>query len=85
MKKIRKAPSYRIHGSSNLIGIQDKKEHARKKRIFQHGFSTVALRRHEPKVIREIEIFCDVIGSCDQQQGISTGWSEAKDANLWCK
>jgi hypothetical protein len=75
-----------VHGPGNLIGIQDKKDYAKKKRIFQQGFSDTALRRHEPKVIKEIDVFCDtVLQNKTTREASSGGWAEAKDMNIWCK
>jgi cytochrome P450 len=82
---VRKSPSYQVHGRGNLLGIQDKKDYAKKKRIFQQGFSDTALRRLEPKVIREINVFCDKMTENESSKEGTGGWSKAKNINLWCK
>lgn len=85
VKKIAKSPSYVVHGPGNLIGIRDKKDYAKKKKIFQQGFSDSALRRHEPTMIKQIDIFCKVLldepGKPPRKPG---EWTEAKDMNSWC-
>jgi hypothetical protein len=84
-----KAPSYIIHGQGNLIGIQDKKDYAAKKKIFQLGFSDAALRKHEPKVIHEIETFCEKMvenkSSKDETDETDDGWTTPKNMNEWSK
>jgi hypothetical protein len=84
LKKVVKAPSYKAHEEGNLIGIRDKKEFATKKKIFQLGFSDAALRKHEPKVIREIEIFCDKLVENDgSDHALADGWTGPKNINAW--
>lgn len=81
--KFKKAKSYDSHGIGNLLGIQDKKEYAKKKKIFQHGFSDTANREHEPKMIEEINTFVEKIAESESGKS-SGGWSEPKDMSLWC-
>ena len=81
LKNVRKSDSYQVHGPGNLIGIRDKKDYAKKKKIFQQGFSDTALRRHEPKVLREIDTFCSKM----VEDAPAGGWSSAWDMNRWCK
>ncbi len=88
LKNIRKSPSYVVHGPGNLLGLRDKKEYAKKKKIFSPGFSDAALRRYEPTVIKEIETFCEKMIEVDptQHAGDSkNGWSPARNVSTWCK
>jgi len=80
-----KAPSYDVHGPGNLIGIQDKKDYAAKKKIFQLGFSDAALRKHEPKVIHEIETFCEKLTEDESSKEQTDGWTLPKNMNAWSK
>jgi hypothetical protein len=84
MKKVKKSKSYLVHGMTNLIGIQDKKEYARSKKIFQQGFSDTANREHEPKIIREIDTFIEKISENETPEKIPDGWSNPKNMTLWC-
>lgn len=81
--KFKKSKSYDSHGIGNLLGIQDKKEYAKKKKIFQHGFSDTANREHEPKMIEEINTFVEKIAENESGKS-SDGWTEPKDMSLWC-
>ena len=74
-----------IHGKGNMLGIRDKSEHSRKKRIFCLGFSDSALRNHEPKVLEMINLFCENIGDSSSNKKNSDGWSTAKDMTGWCE
>ncbi|OWP05009.1 cytochrome P [Marssonina coronariae] len=85
-RKVKKSKSYMVHGQGNLLGIQDKTEYARNKKIFQQGFSDTANREHEHKFIPVINTFVDKIS----ENGIQTyvegqgGWTEPKNMALWC-
>ncbi|KAL3421802.1 cytochrome p450 [Phlyctema vagabunda] len=84
-KKIKKADSYEIHGEGNLIGLRDKKHFARFKRIFSQGFSEAALREHEPKVLKQIDTFCEkvLLDESAEGEGKSSGWSSYKNMSEW--
>jgi hypothetical protein len=69
---------------TNLIGIQDKKEYTKVKKIMQPGFSDSANREHEPKVIREIETFIEKISENETSEKATDGWSNPKNMTLWC-
>jgi hypothetical protein len=84
MKKVKKAHSYTAHGTTNLIGIQDKKEYAKQKKIMQQGFSDAANREHEPKVVKEIDIFIEKISENETPGKSTDGWSNPKNMTLWC-
>ena len=84
MKKVKKAKSYMVHGPGNIIGIQDKKAFARKKRILGQGFSDAALREHEPKVLEHIKSFCEKVSDVEFESE-SRQWSTARKMTLWCK
>lgn len=81
--KFKKAKSYDSHGIGNLLGIQDKKEYAKKKKIFQHGFSDTANREHEPKMIEEIDTFVEKMVE-DEGSENAGAWTKPKDMSLWC-
>lgn len=67
-----------------MIGVRDKRHYARLKRIFSQGFSDAAIREHEPKVLGQIEAFCEKLS--DGSDGKSeSGWGGVKDMTLWCK
>lgn len=83
-KKVKKAQSYTVHGLTNLIGIQDKKEYAKQKKIMQPGFSDSANREHEPKVIREIGTFIEKISENETAEKGTGGWSGPRNMTLWC-
>ncbi|RDW62507.1 hypothetical protein BP5796_10809 [Coleophoma crateriformis] len=83
-KKIKKGPSYVMHGPGNLIGVRDKKYFARLKRIFSQGFSDSALRDHEPKVRKQIDIFCNRMEDEQALEKGSSGWTLAKNMSKWC-
>ena len=84
-KKVKKAQSYKVHGMTNLIGIQDKKDYAKQKKIMQPGFSDSANREHEPTMIRTIDIFIDKISENETPEKSIDGWSNSKNMTLWCK
>lgn len=84
MKNVKKAHSYNVHGTTNLIGIQDKKEYAKLKKIMQQGFSDAANREHEPKVIREIDTFIKMISADENPGNSADGWSSPNNMTLWC-
>lgn len=84
MKKVKKSKSYLVHGMTNLIGIQDKKEYARSKKIFQQGFSDTANREHEPKITQEIDTFIEKISENETPGKTPDGWSNPKNMTLWC-
>jgi hypothetical protein len=81
---VRKADSYVVHGPGNLIGIRDKKVYAKKKKVFQPGFSDASLRLHEPKVIGQIDIFCEKVLEHEEPGKASTDWTEPKNMVDWC-
>jgi cytochrome P450 len=83
-KKVKKAESYIVHGKTNLIGIQDKTDYARCKKIFQQGFSDTAIREHEPKVIQEIDTFIEKISENETLDGLTDDWTNPKNMALWC-
>lgn len=85
MKKTQKSKSYKVHGNTNLIGIQDKKQYAKQKKIMQQGFSDSANREHEPKVIREIDTFIEKISENEIPSKDNDGWSNPKNMTLWCE
>ena len=85
MKKVKKSKSYHVHGDTNLLGIQDKKFYANRKKIFQQGFSDTANREHEPKVIKVVDIFIEKISENETPGETSDGWTNPKDMALWCK
>jgi hypothetical protein len=85
MKKIKKSKSYQVHGNTNLIGIQDKKQYAKQKKIMQQGFSDAANREHEFKVIREIDTFIEKISENETPDNNTDGWSNPKNMTLWCE
>lgn len=85
MKNVKKAHSYNVHGTTNLLGIQDKKEYAKLKKIMQQGFSDAANREHEPKVIREIDTFIKMISEDENPGNSADGWSNPKNMTLWCR
>ncbi|SPO03128.1 related to cytochrome P450 CYP3/CYP5/CYP6/CYP9 subfamilies [Cephalotrichum gorgonifer] len=84
MNKVTKANSYIVHGEGNIIGMQDKKAHAKKKKIFQQGFSDVALRKHEGKVLGEIDAFCKKMLENEATGEQPEGWTEPRNMSLWC-
>jgi hypothetical protein len=84
LKKVRKSNSYRVHGAGNLIGIRDKKVYAKKKKIFQQGFSDAAIREHEVKIVREINTFCEKIEENELPEKTVGGWSNVKNMSAWC-
>ncbi|PKS08395.1 hypothetical protein jhhlp_005339 [Lomentospora prolificans] len=84
LKKVHKANSYQVHGEGNLIGMQDKKAHAKKKKIFQQGFSDIALRKHEGKVLQEIEVFCQKLLENESSGAKPEEWTDPKNMSLWC-
>jgi hypothetical protein len=73
-----------VHGMTNLIGIQDKKEYAKSKKIFQQGFSDAANRDHEPKVIQKINIFIEKLSENETPDKYTDGWTNPKNMTLWC-
>jgi cytochrome P450 len=84
MKNITKARSYRVHGPGNLIGLQDKKVFAKRKKIFQQGFSDAAVRKHEEKVLGHVVTFCDKLLENDNSDAKPGPWTGPKNINLWC-
>ncbi|KAH6672026.1 cytochrome P450 [Halenospora varia] len=84
LKKTKKAKSYTVHGDTNLIGIQDKTQYARAKKIFQQGFSDSANRGHEPKVVQGVDIFVGKMMENETSENESGDWTEAKDMSVWC-
>jgi hypothetical protein len=84
-KQLRKSDSYVIHGQGNFLGLRNKAEHSRKKRIFGQGFSEAAIRGHEPKVIENVNLFCEKISDNALITSDSKGWSTVKDMTDWCK
>jgi phage-related tail protein len=85
LKKVKKGKNYEIHGHTNLIGIQDKKDYAKSKKIFQQGFSDTANREHEPKVTGEIDTFIEKISENETPNESTDGWTNPKNMSLWCK
>ncbi|KAE9367264.1 cytochrome P450 [Stipitochalara longipes BDJ] len=83
-KKVKKAHSYTVHGLTNLIGIQDKKEYAKQKKIMQPGFSDSANREHEPTMIRTIGTFIEKISENETPEKSTDGWTNPKNMTLWC-
>jgi cytochrome P450 len=83
-KNVRKSDSYVIHGPGNMLGLRDKAEHARKKRIFAQGFSDAAVREHEPKIIKLVNSFCHMISGFDTHGSDFKGWSVPRDMTKWC-
>lgn len=85
IKKVAKSASYAVHGPGNLIGIRDKRDYAKKKKIFQQGFSDAALRKHEPTMIGQIDIFCRLLLENESGKPVKQGeWTESRDMNSWC-
>jgi hypothetical protein len=84
LKKVKKSQSYKVHGPGNLLGIRDKKVYAKKKKIFQQGFSDSAIREHEVKIKREINTFCEKISENELSEKTVGGWSNVKNMSLWC-
>ncbi|KAH8651813.1 cytochrome P450 [Tricladium varicosporioides] len=86
LKRTKKSKSYTVHGETNLIGIQDKTQYARAKKIFQQGFSDSANREHEPKVVQEVDIFVGKMLEGETKTGGKGDgmWTEAKDMSVWC-
>jgi hypothetical protein len=84
LKKVKKSKSYKVHGPGNLLGIRDKKVYAKKKKIFQQGFSDSAIREHEVKINREINTFCEKISENELSEKTVGGWSNVKNMSLWC-
>jgi cytochrome P450 len=74
-----------VHGITNLIGIQDKKDYAKQKKIMQPGFSDSANREHEPTMIRTIDTFIEKISENETPEKATDGWSNPKNMTLWCK
>lgn len=83
-KNVKKSKSYMIHGVTNLIGITDKTQYARNKKIFQQGFSDSAIREHEPKVIREVNTFIEKMSENETTEREPNGWTNPKNMALWC-
>jgi hypothetical protein len=73
-----------VHGERNLIGMQNKAEYAKSKKIFQHGFSDTANREHEPKVIQEIDTFIEKISENETPEKNTDGWTNLKNMSEWC-
>jgi hypothetical protein len=84
LKKVKKSQSYKVHGPENLLGIRDKKVYAKKKKIFQQGFSDSAIREHEVKIKREVNTFCEKISENELSEKTVGGWSNVKNMSLWC-
>jgi hypothetical protein len=84
LKKVKKSKSYKVHGPGNLLGIRDKKVYAKKKKIFQQGFSDSAIREHEVKINKEIKTFCEKISENELSEKTVGGWSNVKNMSLWC-
>lgn len=67
-----------------MIGIQDKAEYAKNKKIFQQGFSDTAIREHEPKVIQEVNTFIEKLSDNETPEKSADGWTNPKNMTLWC-
>ena len=55
---------------SSLIGIVDKQEHLRRKRPWNRGFSTSALKDYESVVIKRTLQFMEVLSSKNLKEAI---------------
>ena len=80
LKKVKKSESYMMHGQGNLIGIRDKQEFARKKRILGQRFSDTAVREQDQKMTEQIDLFCENVSDA---AGVD-GWSAIKNVTFWC-
>lgn len=83
-KKVKKSKSYIVHGKTNLVGLQDKVQYARYKRVFQHGFSDTANREHEPQLIHGIATFIEKLAENELPEESTNRWTRPKNMALWC-
>ncbi|KAL9110275.1 MAG: hypothetical protein Q9227_005182 [Pyrenula ochraceoflavens] len=80
----KKGPSYLTFNAVNndaktILNIRDKKEHATRRRIWQHGFSDKALRSTETFVLENVKRWIDALDKRAVDQG-----NEELDMAQWC-
>ncbi|CAI7663163.1 unnamed protein product [Penicillium pancosmium] len=70
-----------VHRAPNTFTIRGGKEHAKRRRIMAQGLSDKALREYEPRIIKHIDKFLQVM---IEDSTTSDVWCEPKNMAQWC-
>ena len=82
--RTKKGPSYltlaaSAGGSHTIVNFQDKKDHAPRRRIWQHGFSDKALRSSEVFVVDNVRKWINLL-----YRKAGDDWSDELNMSEWC-